>query len=82
MVPIILTNLTNLTNLKDNLMLHACKKAELHTFSSFREINTNSLLPKITDRQLCHLWHQWGIQKVGKRQFATSVRIPCGNIRP
>ena len=76
MVPIILTNL------KDTLMLHACKKSELHTFSSFREINTNSLLPKITDQQLCHLWHQWGIQKVRKRQFPTSVRIPCHNFIP
>ena len=78
MVPIILTNLPNL---KDTLMLHACKKSELHTFSSFREINTNSLLPKITDQQLSHLWHQWGIQKVRKRQFPTSVRIPSHNFR-
>ena len=39
MVPIIQTNLANLT---DTLMLHACKKSELHTFSGFREINTNT----------------------------------------
>ena len=32
-------------------MLHGCKKSEPHTFSSFREINTNGLLPKITDQQ-------------------------------
>ena len=53
--------LTNLTNLKDTLMLHVCKKSELHTFSSFREIKANIFLPKITDQQLRHLWHQRGI---------------------
>ena len=79
MAPIILTNLTNL---KDTSMLHTCKKSELHTLSSFREINTNGLLPKITDQQFCHLWHQWGIQKVRKQQFPTSLRIPCHNFRP
>ena len=41
--------LNALSNLKDTLMLHAREKFELHTFSGFREIETNSLLPKITD---------------------------------
>ena len=41
-----------LTNLKDTLMLHARKRFELHTFSSFREIKTNNFLPRITDQQL------------------------------
>ena len=43
-----------LFNLKDTMMLHACERFELHTFSSFREIKTNSLLPRITDQQLRH----------------------------
>ena len=71
-----------LTNLKDTLMLHACERFELHTFSSFREITTNSLLPRIIDQQLRHFRHQWGVRKVGKRQFPTSVRSPCRNFRP
>ena len=36
------------------MMLHACKRFELHTFNSFREMKTNSLLPRITDQQLRH----------------------------
>ena len=71
-----------LSNLKDTLMLHACGRFELHTFSSFREIRTNGLLPRITDQQLRHFRHQWGVRKVRKRQFLTSVRIPCRNFRP
>ena len=51
-------------------MLHACKRFELHTFCSFREIKTKTLLPGITDQQLRHFRHQW---RVGKRQFPTSV---------
>ena len=50
-------------------MLHGCERFELHTFSSFRETKTNILLPRITDQQLRHFRHQWGVQKVGKRQF-------------
>ena len=69
-------------SLKDTLMVHACKRYKLHTFSSFREIKTNSLLPKIIDQQLRHLRHQWGLREAGKRQFPTSVRIPCRNFRP
>ena len=40
-----------LSNLKYTLTLHACKRFELHTFSSFRKIKTNSLLPRNTDQQ-------------------------------
>ena len=63
-------------------MLHACEKCKIHTFSSFREIKTNSLLPRIAGQQLRHFRHQRGVQKVGKRQFPTSVRIPCLSFRP
>ena len=55
-----------LTILKDTLILHTCKRFELYTFISVREIKTNSLLPKITDQQLHHFRHQWGVRKVGK----------------
>ena len=63
-------------------MLHACEKFELHNFSSFRETKTNSLLPRITDQQLRHFRHQWGVRKVGKQQFPTSVKIPYPKFRP
>ena len=63
-------------------MLQACERFELHIFSSFRETKTSSLLPRITDQQLHHFWHQWGAREVGKRQFLTSVRIPYPNFRP
>ena len=63
-------------------MLHASERSELHTVSCFREIKTNSLLPKITDQQLRHLRQQWGFRKVRKRQFPTSVSIPCRIFRP
>ena len=46
-------------------MLHACKRFELHTFSSFREIKKTSLLPRITNQQLRHFRHQWGVRNVG-----------------
>ena len=62
-------------------MLHACERFELHTFSSFREIKTNNLVPGITDEQLDSFRHQWGVRKVGKRQFGSSVGIPCRNVR-
>ena len=55
-------------------MLHACERFELYTFSGFREIKTNSL-PGFTDQQLHQFLHEWGVRKVGKRQFPTSVRI-------
>ena len=55
-----------LSDLKDTLMLHACRRFELHTFSGFREIKTNSLLPRITDQQLRHLRHKLGAQKARK----------------
>ena len=42
-------------------MLPDCERFELHTFSSFAEIKTNSLLPRITDQQLRQFRHQWGI---------------------
>ena len=63
-------------------MLHACERFELYTFSSFREIKTNSLLPRITDQQLRHFRNKWGVRKVGEQLFPTSVRIPCRNFRP
>ena len=71
-----------LSNLKNILMLHACERFELHTLRSFREIGTNSLLPRITYQQLRHFRHQWGVRKVGKRQIPTFVRIPCPKFRP
>ena len=55
-----------LSNLKDALMLHACERFELHTFGRFREIKTNSLLPRTTDQKLRHFQHQWGVRKVRK----------------
>ena len=61
-------------------MLHACERFELYTFSSFREIKTNSLLPRFTDQQLSHFSHQWGVPKVVKRQFPTFVRISISAI--
>ena len=63
-------------------MQHTCERFELHTFSSFKQIETNSLLPRITDQQLRHFRHQWGVRKVGKRQFPISVRILCPSFRP
>ena len=63
-------------------MLHACEGFELHAFSNFRQVKANSLLPRITDQQLRHFRHQWGVRKDGKRQFPTSVRILCCNLRP
>ena len=64
-----------IASLEDTLMLHDCQRLELHTFSSFREIKTKSLVPRIADQQLPvhHFWHQCGDQKVGKRQFPTEV---------
>ena len=63
-------------------MLHAFKGSELHTFGSFKEIKTNSLLLKTNDQQVRHLRHQLEVRKAGKQQFPTSVRIPCRNFRP
>ena len=54
-------------------MLHACERFELHILSSFNEIKTNSLLPRITDQQLRHFRHQWGVRKVGKRFPAATL---------
>ena len=60
-------------------MPRACERFEPNIISGFREVKTNSLLLRITDQQLRHFRHQWGVRKVGKRQFPTSVRIPCRN---
>ena len=68
--------------LEDTLMLHACQKSELHTFGSFREIKTNSLLPRIADQSYVIFGTNEEVRKVGERQFQTSVRIPCLNFRP
>ena len=55
-------------------MLHACGRFELHTFSSFREIETNSLLPRIADQQLRHFRHQWGSSKSRKTTISDSLK--------
>ena len=61
-------------------MLYACKRSELHNFSSFRGIKTNTLLTRITYQQLYHFRHQWGVRKVGKRQFPTFVGFPVATL--
>ena len=57
-------------------MLQACKRFELHTFSSFKEIRTNSLLPRMTDQQLRH----FQLEKSENNNFRLLRRFPIVNL--
>ena len=50
-----------LVNLKDVLLLHDYIKFELYIFCSLGKIRTNSISPKISDQQLRHFRHSWGV---------------------
>ena len=71
-----------LVNLKDILLLYGYIKFELHIFCSLGKIRKNSNSPRISDQQLRHFWHYWGVRKVGKRHFPTVLRIRLFVFKP